>query len=156
MYVLGGIGNDILDHCEKYSVDKDEWTILAPMTKEKLLVSACILNDQYIFSIGGFGYNFKSLNDIERYSIADNKWEVIKIIGDQELSPRNSSFSFQVNLNEILIGGGSDDDLIELQDCYTFDTCKNTMNKVGDLPNGDRFSSPSCLNLNNKIYMVGD
>lgn len=35
VYVFGGYDGTVIDHCEKYSVEKDEWIELEPMKKKK-------------------------------------------------------------------------------------------------------------------------
>lgn len=69
VYVFGGYDGSYLDHVERYSVDKNEWTVLSPMNTDKGNVSACIINNQYIFIIGGYNNNVTYLNEIEKYSI---------------------------------------------------------------------------------------
>lgn len=68
VYIIGGHdSNDYLAHCEKYMIQSDEWISITPMNQKKMYASACILNNQFIFSIGGF--NKGKINDIQRYSI---------------------------------------------------------------------------------------
>lgn len=81
VYVFGGYYNGFLSHSEKYSVELDEWTELAPMTNKKDMASACILNNQFIFIIGGHIGSSNSLNEIEKYSIKHNSWHTIHILG---------------------------------------------------------------------------
>lgn len=84
VYVFGtGSTRSFQGSCEKYSIDKNEWTVLNPMTKNKSEMSACIFNYQYIFIIGGYisGKVEKHLNEIDKYSIDLNSWETIKITG---------------------------------------------------------------------------
>lgn len=61
VYILGGVVNIYepnqrsRNHCEKYSVEKDEWTVISPMITNMSNVSACIFDDKYIFVISAFG-----------------------------------------------------------------------------------------------------
>lgn len=75
IYVFGGLGQgyDFLKHCEKYSVLNDVWTKIAPIKKAKFNASACIMNNEIIYLIGGYN-NSSYLNDIKKYSIANNTW----------------------------------------------------------------------------------
>ena len=54
VYVFGGNteGHD-LRHSEKYSVERNEWTVLRQMTKNKSCASAIIINPQTIYVLGG-------------------------------------------------------------------------------------------------------
>lgn len=54
IYVLGGNGGKAaLNHCEKYSLENDEWVDIKPMILAKYFSSACIFNNEFIFVIGG-------------------------------------------------------------------------------------------------------
>ena len=89
VYVIGGrYGQyDIFEQCEKFSIQTGEWTIIAPMSKMKMNASACMINNQFIFAIGGNNRR-KSSNDIEKYSIVKNSWQTIEIVGEVQMSPR--------------------------------------------------------------------
>lgn len=76
VYVFGG---DFINHCEKYIVELNEWILIEPMTKRKYGASACMLNNQFIFVIGGLESD--CLNDIEKYVIQTNSWETVNIEG---------------------------------------------------------------------------
>lgn len=94
VYVFGGGFHDgVTDHCEKYSTKLNKWTEIKPMTQQKCNVSACILNNQSIFVIGGYNYGNPNDIDIEKYSINFDSWETIAIAGDQLLTPRHHVFS---------------------------------------------------------------
>ena len=55
VYVFGGgYCNDYLNHCEKFCTQTNEWIDIAPMKEKKWDASACILNNQFIFVIGGY------------------------------------------------------------------------------------------------------
>ena len=54
--------------CERYNIQKNEWTAINPMSKGKRRVSACMLGQHFIYAIGGDGDN-GFLNDIEFYNI---------------------------------------------------------------------------------------
>jgi len=75
IYVFGGLdGIDEMDCCEKYSIKNDEWTPISNMLKKKYLVSACLLNNEFIYVIGGYdGFiDDTYLNDIDKYDIAND------------------------------------------------------------------------------------
>lgn len=93
VYVFGGDDGDaVLNHCEKYSVDNDEWTILRPFNNSKACVSACMLHHKFIYIIGGYGHDSLCTNHIDQYVIENNTWETIQLL---ELLPtRCNSFIF--------------------------------------------------------------
>ena len=79
------------------------------MIEEKEGASVCVLNNQYIFVIGGRNIH-GFLNDIEKYSIVLNSWESIQIASDLKLTLRVDCLSFSINSSSILIAGGYGDD----------------------------------------------
>lgn len=109
LYVFGGYGVGFLDHCEKYSVEEDVWTEVEPMNRTKYGVTACIVDSQSIFLIGGYDDTYKALDDIEKYSITCNTWQTIFIKDWHLFPPRFLPFSFQTNTTYIIVGGGFDD-----------------------------------------------
>lgn len=66
--VIGGIGEDceILDSCEVYSVEDDEWTELAPLNVPSMNSCVCSFDDRYLFKIGGKLSENELCNNIER------------------------------------------------------------------------------------------
>lgn len=83
IYVLGGEnGIKKINTCEKYSIQNDKWTFIKPMSQKKSKISACIFNNQFIYSIGGLteGQNYIQIyNEIEKYDIGENTWSLIQI-----------------------------------------------------------------------------
>lgn len=69
---------------------------MAPLSKEKRDVSACILNNKYVYAIGGYDGQVY-LNDICKYTITTDSWETIvlsKSSSNAKLSPRDGALSF--------------------------------------------------------------
>jgi len=156
--VLGGYdGVDRLYHCEKYSIQQNEWTDMAPMSKEKRDVSACILNNKYVYAIGGYDGQVY-LNDICKYTITSDSWETMvlsKTASNAKLTPRDGALSFQIDPSCILIAGGIGNDGF-LKDCYIFDTVKNGLKSINNnLPYEDWFVRPSTIIADNCLYAVG-
>ena len=134
IYVFGGIRNgfDILNQSEKYSIDNDQWTEIAPTAQKKWGSSACILNNESIYIIGGSNLN-GFLIDIEKYSISLNTMETIHITSDQQLPSRYYALSFCISPSCILIAGGNNNREY-LKGCYIFDTKDNSLKKTNELP----------------------
>lgn len=100
IYAFGGKdGHKDLKLCEKYNVEDDEWTVITPMEIGKSEASACIVNSEFIFVIGGHIHDYGCFNDIDKYSITDNSWSTILISSDQEqeFHARMNAFAFQIN-----------------------------------------------------------
>ena len=78
IYVFGGRASEgFINHCEKYNVLTDTWTVIKPMVKGKANMTACILNNEFIFIFGG--KEMYILNGIEKYSIVKDTWEFVQI-----------------------------------------------------------------------------
>lgn len=81
VYVMGGydgVQNVFLNCCEVYSVKKDEWRFFASMNISKCAFSATVVNNRFIYTFGGYdGQN--RLDAIERYSISEGDWLLLKI-----------------------------------------------------------------------------
>ena len=84
VYVLGGHEDKgKLTHSEKfhpYTGKLGEWTAIAPMSQRKRDPSACILNNQFIYVIGGNDNG--CTNKIEKYNIEANIWTNVEIVGN--------------------------------------------------------------------------
>jgi len=84
VYVFGGnIEGHDLAHSEKYSVERNKWTVLKPMNQYKSGAAATIINSQTIYVVGGINSSHNPqyfYNDIEKYYIGLNQWEVIRIV----------------------------------------------------------------------------
>ena len=89
---------------EKYIVQTNKWHKVTSLKKDKCNTSACIINYQFIYIIGG-SYN-GYLNDIEKYSITQNTMELVKINSELKFPPRQFVISFSVSPSTILITGG--------------------------------------------------
>ena len=94
------------DRVEIYDEVSKTWSQGAPLSLARHGFSLAAYND-YIYAFGGFTYSsahkpkWKSVDLIERYSIKDNKWEVV---GHLE-KPRSSNVVAQVGSKVYLIGG---------------------------------------------------
>lgn len=81
-YVLGGFsGKQRLNTVEKYNVKEDKWQQMAQMKDKRHYLSACTLNDEYIYAFGGFfGSTEQEINDtIEMYEVERNQWSVLTV-----------------------------------------------------------------------------
>lgn len=55
VYVLGGFsGKQRLSSVEKYLVKEDKWMQMTPMKDKRHYLSACAINDEFIYAFGGF------------------------------------------------------------------------------------------------------
>ena len=82
IFVLGGFsGKQRLNSVEKYTVKEDKWTQMAVMKDKRHYLSACTINDEFIYAFGGFfGSTEQEINDtIEVYEVEKNTWVVLTV-----------------------------------------------------------------------------
>ena len=82
VYVLGGFsGKQRLSSVEKYVVKEDKWQQMAIMKDKRHYLSACTINDEFIYAFGGFfGSTEQEINDtIEVYDVEKNSWLVLTV-----------------------------------------------------------------------------
>ena len=82
MFVLGGFsGKQRLSSVEKYIVKEDKWQQMATMKDKRHYLSACTINDEFIYAFGGFfGSTEQEINDtIEVYEVDKNIWSVLTV-----------------------------------------------------------------------------
>ena len=54
-YVIGGFSGKVrLNTVERYLTKDDVWESLASMNQKRHYLSACCMNDEYIYAFGGF------------------------------------------------------------------------------------------------------
>ena len=60
---------------------EDKWTQMAVMKDKRHYLSACTINDEYIYAFGGFfGSTEQEINDtIEVYEVEKNNWAVLTV-----------------------------------------------------------------------------
>lgn len=105
VYVMGGydgVQNVFLNCCEVYNVKKDEWRFFASMNISKCAFSATVVNNRFIYTFGGYdGQN--RLDAIERYSIPDGDWVLLKI---KLKLPLSNCACFCPEPDKVIIFGG--------------------------------------------------
>ena len=82
VFVLGGFsGKQRLNSVEKYEVKQDKWSQMAVMKDKRHYLSACTINDEFIYAFGGFfGSTEQEINDtIEVYDVDKNTWVVLTV-----------------------------------------------------------------------------
>ena len=82
VFVLGGFsGKQRLSSVEKYVVKEDKWQQMAIMKDKRHYLSACTINDEFIYAFGGFfGSTEQEINDtIEVYDVEKNSWLVLTV-----------------------------------------------------------------------------
>ena len=89
-----------------YDIENNSWKELAPRPV-KAHGYQLAANGNYIYAFGGFSYSkvhkpkWKSLDQIDRYDIKNNKWETIGNLS----TPRSSNVAVTINGKVYLVGG---------------------------------------------------
>lgn len=89
-----------------YDEETNKWTELAPRPM-KAHGYQIIAYEGYIYAFGGFAYSpdhkpkWKSLSQIDRYSIKDNKWETVAELNE----PRSSNVVILIEDKAYIVGG---------------------------------------------------
>lgn len=70
-----------MNSVERCLVREDKWTHVAPMKDKRHYLSACTINDEFIYAFGGFfGSTEQEINDsIEVYDVEKNIWSVLTV-----------------------------------------------------------------------------
>jgi N-acetylneuraminic acid mutarotase len=106
VFVLGGFsGKQRLNSVEKYLVKEDKWIQVAPMKDKRHYLSACSINDEFIYAFGGFfGSTEQEINDsIEVYETEKNIWSVLTV---RMKNPLWACSALSISPNEIILIGG--------------------------------------------------
>lgn len=94
------------DTFASYDKETNQWTELTPRPV-KAHGYQIIAHEGYIYAFGGFAYSadhkpgWKSLAQIDRYSIKDNKWETVGQLGQ----PRSSNVVILIEDKAYIVGG---------------------------------------------------
>lgn len=108
-----GSGKKMLDSCEKYSIAKNEWTLIEAMQKPKCAFAAAATSNG-IFIFGGFDGK-ERLAQIEKYSLHDKKWHVLDVKFAKSFS---NAAAVAINDQEILILGGGYNFIIKIKSWF--------------------------------------
>ena len=75
IYAIGSYTNN--KTCERYSVMKNRWTMIAPMNVGRAGAGLCSFDNKYIYAFGGRNGKRTVLNAIECYSIEKDIWKKV-------------------------------------------------------------------------------
>jgi len=145
--------------CEVYEVAKNKWTEIAELTQSRHYHAICVLENRYIYCIGGRdSQNEQPLDSIERLDAGSDlfqaRWEPIQFTNrENNWSARDTIGCFALNNEEIFIFGG---DYGWISDCYTFNVKQNEMERSEcSLKKPEEFFRAKPVEYNKKIFVVG-
>lgn len=147
LYAVGGWrSGEAIDTVERYDQLRDEWSLVAPMTKKRCGVGVSVLND-LLYAVGGHdGESY--LNSIERYDPKMDRWS-------NDVAPSSycrTSVGVAV-LNNVLYAVGGQDGV----------SCLNYVEKYDPTTNRWTIVAPMCIRrlgvavavLNGYLYAIG-
>nr|7ONH_A Chain A, SAKe6BE-L3 [synthetic construct]7ONH_B Chain B, SAKe6BE-L3 [synthetic construct] len=163
IYAVGGYdgspdGSTHLNSVEAYDPERNEWSLVAPLSTRRSGVGVAVLNG-LIYAVGGFAtLETESgelvpteLNSVEAYDPERNEWSLVA-----PLSTRRSGVGVAV-LNGLIyaVGGydGSPDGSTHLNSVEAYDPERNEWSLVAPL--STRRSGVGVAVLNGLIYAVG-
>ena len=152
IYALGGryygkgtVG--VLNQCEKYNLNNNTWTAIAPLIMKRC-TSVTYIQGNYIYIAGGYqGAN--RLNSIEKYDEENDKWETCSFNLSVALE---AGSGLMISDDEGLYIGGQDD-VAKSDKILMLNFKKNKCSQVGNMKTG-RVLSHSYV-INKKLYIFG-
>ena len=138
IYLFGGINGLIPDDTVynelwKFDIITTQWTQLSGATNKNRSGASSFINPNYIYIFGGVDEDSNTLNDIIRYNIFDNTWDLSFYSGGTPgttIPPklRNSSMDSFSSTCFFIYGGENDTNTVE--DIWEFQIENKTWKKV--------------------------
>jgi hypothetical protein len=159
VYVICGKDSDsqVVDSCEKYDINRNQWSLIAPINKRRYAASAVIakeINKIYLFG-GRSDYHNMMMDDIEEYDISKNIWKIIKLKAPHEWTPVEVCSTIQIGPGRILVLGGSDASIEDSKHSYVFHTEDYMLEKTSSLKKAHVFVSAPFMH-GNHVFAVGN
>jgi hypothetical protein len=159
IYVICGKDSDsqVVDSCEKYDINRNQWSLIAPINKRRYAASAVIakeINKIYLFG-GRSDYHNMMMDDIEEYDISKNVWKIIKLKAPHEWTPVEVCSTIQIGPGRILVFGGSDASIEDSKHSYVFHTEDYMLEKTSSLKKAHVFVSAPFMH-GNYVFAVGN
>lgn len=160
LFCFGGRNNqfDVLNSCEKYLIAEDKWENIAPMNFGRKKLGATTFNNSFIYVFFGC-----ENDNFEKYDIRKNCWEVIQPINSHVCFKANHVGCLQINPNQILIVGGTQEKTIEnerkeeegVKRGILYNVSENNLINLGSVM-GVELNNPSQMIISHKnIYCLG-
>jgi N-acetylneuraminic acid mutarotase len=136
IYVLGG--GSSLDKVEKFDLESNQWTQLAPMKRPRYALAAVVVG-QFIYALGGDDCQF-TLAECEKYDPATDTWADIPPMS----TPRQNFAAVALDTRLYCLGGFQNSQpmspLVEM-----YETTTGTWSLVGEMPSATCRHAAVCL-----------
>ena len=147
VFVGGGQNKQLLDKCEVYSTECSEWVEVASMNTKRNSFALIYFQDK-VWAIGGIS-NGQTLNTIETYDLAENKWTTI----DTKLLQRREGHGAVANNDKFFVIGGSSIKYEEVNSVELYSSQTNQFTFVTQMNIGRSYFG--CCIFKNKILVYG-
>jgi len=161
-YCIGGYNKryGYLNSCEKYNIENNQWKRVGDMNDSKQDPSVCLVNNKYIYIIGGALHNKEEwiyLDTLERLDIQNdmNNCERILYKFDTSWSSRAFMGTIPLNNDNILIFGGYNGKMLD--EYFVYSISENYLKETSKkLPKGSTFvcRNSGVLLFNNNIFAI--
>lgn len=158
IYVICGkdSSSEVVDTCEKYSVEENQWSMIAPVRKKRYAASALGFSNNKIYLFGGRSdYNNMMVNEIEEYCAFRNEWTILNVKNVNLWNPVEVCACIQISEDKILIFGGSDAHIKDSASSLIFNVKDYSIEKRSDLKKAQVFVNSPFL-YKNHVYALGN
>ena len=159
IYVICGkdSSSDVMDTCEKYDVQNDQWHTIASANKKRYAASAVGALNGKIYLFGGrTDFHNQMVHEIEEYNVESNEWNIVTLRSGAMLwNPVEVCACIPIHPNKILIFGGSDVRIKDSNLSIVFDTSEYSIEKKGELRKPQVFVTGPFLYGRN-VYAIGN
>eukprot|EP01017_Pseudomicrothorax_dubius_P007218 TRINITY_DN12201_c0_g1_i1.p1 TRINITY_DN12201_c0_g1~~TRINITY_DN12201_c0_g1_i1.p1 ORF type:complete len:405 (+),score=23.13 TRINITY_DN12201_c0_g1_i1:59-1216(+) len=159
IFIIGGKSFDPKrkwNECELFSIKSpEESKALAPLQFPRTNFGACLFNNDFILAFGGTDALGAPVNQVERYSIYENTWEVLDCLHEPIVSVSNLG-CFQVDSDKLLIVGGCNlNGQTVRNNCYWISTDGERCTKAPSLPYATAMNN-EFLFFDREFYVSGE
>ena len=148
--------SEVVDTCEKYSIEENQWTNISSVKKKRYAASALGFSNNKVYLFGGRSdYNNMMVNDIEEYCVFRNEWTIISIKNVNLWNPVEVCACIQISESQILIFGGSDAHIKDSASSLIFNVGDYSIEKRSDLKKAQVFVNSPFL-YKNHVYALGN
>jgi len=158
VYVICGkdSSSEVVDSCERYSVEENQWSVIAPVRKKRYAASALGFSNNKVYLFGGRSdYNNVMVHEIEEYCAFRNEWTILNLKNVSLWNPVEVCACIQVNEDQILIFGGSDAQIKDSASSLVFNVKDYSIEKRNDLKKAQVFVNAPFL-YKNHVYALGN
>lgn len=159
LYVIAGKdgAGHVTNKVERYSIERDTWTVLAPISKKRYAACAAVLaeSDKICLFGGRLDTSSQMAEDVEEYDIRTNVWRSIKLPFNTAFEPVEVCAAVQIKPGQILLFGGSDLSVEDSAVSYVFHAAEGHFERVGSLKKGHVFVYLPFAYGNN-VFAVGN